>query len=45
MCGTDQWFELNQNVVVVAFGKAVLGMTKHLDELLHDHIREGIASV
>jgi glycerate-2-kinase len=36
---------LRRNVRVLAFGKAVLGMVAALDGLLHDHIRDGHASI
>ena len=41
----DHTYQLNHNVYVVAFGKAVIGMVKTTDEILHEHIVGGIASV
>ncbi|XP_011407500.1 PREDICTED: glycerate kinase-like [Amphimedon queenslandica] len=38
-------YQLQQNVLVVGFGKAVLGMTVALDSLLKGHIKRGIVSV
>lgn len=37
--------KLNHNVKVFGFGKAVLGMCAAVDNMLHDHIVEGIISV
>ena len=41
----DQTYELHGNVYVVAFGKAVIGMVRAAEDVLGDHIAEGIASV
>ena len=35
----------SRNVKVVAFGKAVLGMVAAVEELLGEHVVEGVASV
>lgn len=43
VCGLQ--LDLKQNVVVLAFGKAVLGMVEAVEDVLGDHIRAGIASV
>ncbi|CAF2516509.1 unnamed protein product [Rotaria sp. Silwood2] len=36
---------LNHNLYVAAFGKAAIGMCRAVDELCHEHIIKGIASV
>ena len=38
-------FLFYRNVKVVAFGKAVLGMVTALEDLIGDHISEGVASI
>ena len=40
-----QSYELNRNVHVVAFGKAVIGMVRAAEDVLGEHIVGGIASV
>ena len=41
----EQTYELNHNVHVVAFGKAVIGMVRAAEDVLGEHIVGGIASV
>ncbi|CAB3990167.1 Hypothetical predicted protein, partial [Paramuricea clavata] len=41
----DIEYHLNQNVHVVAFGKAVLGMVQAVEDILGSHIVQGVASV
>ncbi|ESO07082.1 hypothetical protein HELRODRAFT_187749 [Helobdella robusta] len=41
----DQSYVLNNNVHIVAFGKAVIGMVKTAEDILGDHIVDGIASI
>ena len=41
----DEKYRLDRNVYVAAFGKAVLGMAAAAEEILGDHIVQGIASV
>jgi len=41
----DKSYPLRRNVYVAAFGKAVLGMIRAVEELLGDHIVRGVASV
>lgn len=41
----EREFAVNKNVSVVAFGKAVLGMAKAVEEILEDHIIRGVASI
>lgn len=41
----EREFPVNKNVSVVAFGKAVLGMAKAVEEILEDHIIRGVASI
>ena len=38
-------YVLSKNVYVAAFGKAVVGMVKALEDLIGDHIIDGVASV
>ena len=38
-------YQLNRNVFVVGFGKAVLGMARVVEDILGDHIRKGILSI
>lgn len=38
-------YQVNRNVFVVGFGKAVLGMARVMDEVLGDHIIRGIVSI
>ncbi|XP_068701715.1 glycerate kinase-like [Montipora foliosa] len=41
----DREYAVNKNVSVVAFGKAVLGMAKAVEDILRDNITRGVASV
>ena len=41
----NQKYILKHNVHVVAFGKAVIGMVRAADDILGDHIVDGVASV
>lgn len=41
----DRRYIINQNIHVVAFGKAVIGMVRTAEDILKDHIVGGIASV
>lgn len=41
----DRHYTLRQNVHIVAFGKAVIGMVRAAEDMLGDHIVDGIASV
>lgn len=41
----EREYAVNKNVFVVAFGKAVLGMTKAVDDILGDQIVRGVASI
>ena len=41
----NQTYQLNRNVHVIGFGKAVLGMVRAVEEILGDHIVNGILSV
>ncbi|CAF0752098.1 unnamed protein product [Adineta steineri] len=41
----DNYVALNHNLYVAAFGKAALGMCRAVNELCHEHIIKGIASV
>jgi hypothetical protein len=43
--GTDLALPLHRNVVLLAFGKAVLGMTQAADRLLGQHLRRGVCLV
>ncbi|CAF3492195.1 unnamed protein product [Rotaria sp. Silwood1] len=36
---------LDHNLYIAAFGKAAIGMCRAVDELFHEHIIKGIASV
>ena len=36
---------MSNNVYVAAFGKAVVGMVRALEDLIGDHIVEGVASI
>lgn len=38
-------YELDNNVYVVGFGKAVAGMARSVEDQLHHHIIDGIISV
>ena len=38
-------YALSKNVYVAAFGKAVVGMVRALEDLIGDHIVDGVASV
>ena len=41
----DREYSVDKNVSVVAFGKAVLGMCKAVEDILKDHITRGVASI
>lgn len=41
----DHEYVVDKNVSVVAFGKAVLGMTKAVEDVLGDQIVRGVASI
>ena len=41
----DESYTLSKNVYVAAFGKAVVGMVRALEDLLGDHIVDGMASI
>lgn len=41
----ERVYQINKNVYIAAFGKAVLGMVKAVEDILGEHIVEGIASV
>jgi len=41
----DQYHQMNQDVYVVGFGKAVSGMYAQVQSLIHDHIARGVISV
>lgn len=41
----DMRYDINKNVYVVGFGKAVSGMARAIDDCLHDHIVKGIISI
>lgn len=41
----DRHYTLKNNVHVVAFGKAVIGMVRAAEDMLGDHIVDGVASV
>lgn len=41
----EREYAVDKNVSVVAFGKAVLGMAKAVDDILGDQIVRGVASV
>ena len=41
----DQSYALDNNVYIVAFGKAVIGMVKTAEDILGEHVVKGIASV
>lgn len=41
----DKEYLLHNNVHVVAFGKAVLGMVQSVENILGSHIVQGVASV
>ena len=36
---------LNKNVHIVAFGKAVTGMVRAAEKVLQGHVRSGVASI
>ena len=42
---SGQSYPLRKNVYVAAFGKAVLGMVRAVEEVVGDHLVKGIASV
>ena len=41
----EREYAVDRNVSVVAFGKAVLGMAKAVDDILRDQIVRGVASI
>ena len=41
----DKDYKLRNNVHVVGFGKAVLGMARAVDDVLHEHIVSGVISI
>lgn len=41
----EKKYELNHNVYVVGFGKAVLGMGRAVEDILGEHIVKGILSI
>ena len=41
----EREYAVDKNVSVVAFGKAVLGMAKAVDDILRDQIVRGVASI
>lgn len=41
----DMCYDINRNVYVVGFGKAVSGMARAIDDCLNDHIVKGIISI
>lgn len=41
----EREYTVDKNVSVVAFGKAVLGMAKAVDDILRDQIVRGVASI
>ena len=41
----NQSYVLNNNVYIVAFGKAVIGMVKTAEDILGDHVVKGVASI
>ncbi|XP_072025758.1 glycerate kinase-like [Amphiura filiformis] len=41
----DKSYAVDHNVHVVGFGKAVIGMVKAIDDILGDHVINGVASV
>ena len=41
----EREYAVDKNVSVVAFGKAVLGMAKAVEDILKDHITKGVASI
>lgn len=41
----EREYVVDKNVSVVAFGKAVLGMAKAVDDILRDQIVRGVASI
>ena len=41
----EREYAVNKNISVVAFGKAVLGMAKAVEEILEGHITRGVASI
>ena len=41
----EREYAVDKNVFVVAFGKAVLGMAKAVDDILRDQIVRGVASI
>ena len=41
----EREYAIDKNISVVAFGKAVLGMAKAVEDILGDHINQGVASI
>lgn len=41
----EREYAIDKNISVVAFGKAVLGMAKAVEDILRDHITKGVASI
>lgn len=41
----EREYAVDKNVSVVAFGKAVLGMAKAVEDILKDQVRQGVASI
>ena len=41
----EREYAIDKNISVVAFGKAVLGMAKAVEDILGDHISQGVASI
>ena len=38
-------YTVDHNIHVVGFGKAVIGMVKAVEDILGDHIADGVASI
>ena len=45
LCVADKEYRLNRGVYIVAFGKAVLGMVRSVEDILGERIVAGVASV
>ena len=41
----DQTYSLNHNIHVLAFGKAVLGMSQAVHQILGDHVVDGVVTI